>query len=149
MLNRILDRRIVTLEGQRLPKGFRYAGQGRLDLEAYLAQPDPIAALDGLLQLIRTAGGEPALAPGFLAHLGNRIGRSARQATPLRHDAWVTGAASAEKLEGTARKTFCVDRTRWGSPVVKAGETVEFHRDAGGRYTYERGGNQYTVGSGS
>lgn len=64
---------------------------------------------------------------------------------PPRRDAWVTGAASAEKLEGTARKAFCVDRTRWGSPVVKAGETVEFQRDAGARYTYERGGNQYTV----
>ncbi|MGT2509659.1 SNF2-related protein [Cupriavidus basilensis] len=145
VLNRILDHRIVPLEGQRLPKGIRYAGHGRLDIEAYLVLPNPIAALDGLLQMIRAAGGEPELAPGFLAHLGNRIRRSARQATPLRHDAWVTGAASAEKLEGTARKAFCVDRTRWGSPAVKAGETVEFHRDAAGRYTYERGGNQYTV----
>ncbi len=37
VLNRILAHRIVPLEGQRLPEGFRHAGQGRLDIEAILA----------------------------------------------------------------------------------------------------------------
>lgn len=145
VLNRIFERRIVALDGQRLPKGFRYAGQARLDLEAYMVQADPMAAFDGLLRLIRSAGGEPVLAKGFLAHFGARLRRSLRQATPLRHIAWIAGSASAETLEGIARKTFCVDRTRWGSPVVKAGETLKFARTDGGRYTYERAGQSYTV----
>jgi hypothetical protein len=42
VLNRILDHRIVPLEGLRLPKGFRYAGHGRFDIEVYLAQPQSL-----------------------------------------------------------------------------------------------------------
>lgn len=60
VLNRILAHRIVPLEGQRLPEGFRHAGQGRLDIEAYLAQSNPIAALDGLPQMIRRRRGAGA-----------------------------------------------------------------------------------------
>ncbi|MCM2248938.1 hypothetical protein, partial [Klebsiella pneumoniae] len=70
VLNRALDSRIVPMDGQRLPNGMRYAGSGRLDLEAYMVQDDPMAALDSLLRLIRDAGGVPQLAPGFLEHFG-------------------------------------------------------------------------------
>ncbi|SDP72286.1 hypothetical protein SAMN04488595_11840 [Ralstonia sp. 25mfcol4.1] len=59
---------IVPMDGQRLPNGMCYAGSGSLNLEAYLVQDDPMAALDSLLRLIRDAGGVPQLAPGFLEH---------------------------------------------------------------------------------
>ncbi|MGX6564880.1 hypothetical protein [Cupriavidus necator] len=48
--------------------GFRYAGTGRLDLEAYLVQEDPIAALGQLVRLVKRASGEPQFARGFLEH---------------------------------------------------------------------------------
>uniref|UniRef100_UPI003F49AF8E hypothetical protein n=1 Tax=Cupriavidus necator TaxID=106590 RepID=UPI003F49AF8E len=76
VLNRVLERRIVSLEGQRLPRGFRYAGTGRLDLEAYLVQPDPIGALGELVGLVKAAGGEPEFAQGFLEHFRQRLRRS-------------------------------------------------------------------------
>ncbi|HVI89366.1 MAG TPA: DEAD/DEAH box helicase [Dongiaceae bacterium] len=145
VLNRVLDRRIVSPDGQRLPKGFYYAGTGRLDLETYLMQDDPVAALGKLLQLIAAAGGEPVLAPGFLAHFGRRVRRSRRQAMPLRHVAYVSGAASASTLAGIARCTFALDPTRWGSPLVKAGEAVILDRDAGGRYRFCKDGAEFVM----
>jgi hypothetical protein len=110
VLNRVLDCRIRPLDGQRLPQGMHYAGSGRLDLEAYLVQDDPMAALDGLLRLIRGAGGVPQLAPGFLKHFRKRVRRSARQATPLRHTVWTTGVNAAERSSAWPSKAML--RTR-------------------------------------
>lgn len=136
VLNRIYGRRIYSRDGHRLPRGFRYAGQGLLDMETYLVQPEPLVALDDLLERIRAVGGVPRYAPGFLAHLKRRLLRSERQATPLRHVAWTTGTGSLEAVTGTAKETHKVDTTKWGSPLIKAGQQVAFPRDDDGRYRY-------------
>lgn len=136
VLNRIYGRRIYSRDGHRLPRGFRYAGQGLLDMETYLVQPEPLVALDDLLERIRAVGGVPRYAPGFLAHLKRRLLRSERQATPLRHVAWTTGTGSLEAVTGTAKETHKVDTTKWGSPLIKAGQQVAFRRDDDGRYRY-------------
>lgn len=83
----------------RLPRGFRYAGQGLLDMETYLVQPDPLVALEELLGRIRAVGGVPRVSPGFLEHFQRRASRSQRQATPLRHVAWTTGAGSMDAVD--------------------------------------------------
>ncbi|SPS02896.1 Helicase superfamily protein II (fragment) [Cupriavidus taiwanensis] len=72
--NRLFERRILPLDGQRLPHGMRYAGSGRLDLEAYLVQDDPMAALDSLLRLIREAGGVPGWHRASWSILGSGCG---------------------------------------------------------------------------
>ena len=56
VLNRVLESPIVSLESQRLSRGLRYAGTGRLDLEAHLAKDDPIGALDKLVKLVKGCG---------------------------------------------------------------------------------------------
>lgn len=145
VLNRVLERRIVSLEGQRLPSGFRYAGTGRLDLEAYLVQDDPVRALGKLVSLVKHAGGEPEFAPGFLKHFRRRMRRSLRQALPLRHAVWTIGVGAVDQLAAVATKTHLVDTTVWGSPVVKAGQAVQFARQADGRYAYEVCGKRYVV----
>ncbi|SPC24803.1 DEAD/DEAH box helicase [Cupriavidus taiwanensis] len=145
VLNRLLERRILPLDGQRLPHGMRYAGSGRLDLEAYLVQDDPMAALGSLLRLIRDAGGVPELAPGFLEHFGKRLRRSVRQATPLRHTVWTTGVNAAEAISGVALKSHVADPLKWGSPVIKAGEAVAFVRQPDGRYAYQAGNAQFVL----
>ncbi|CAG9165622.1 SNF2-related protein [Cupriavidus pinatubonensis] len=145
VLNRVLESRIVSLEGQRLPRGFRYAGTGRLDLEAYLAQDDPIGALDRLIKLVKAAGGEPEFAPGFLEHFRRRLRRSARQALPLRHAVWTTGAGQADTMVGAATKSHVVDPSSWGSPVIKAGQEVRFDRLPDGNYAYECAGKLYSM----
>ena len=143
--NEILDRRIVSLEGQRLPRGFRYAGQARLDIETYLVQEDPHAALESLVQLIEGAGGSPEFADGFLTHFSRRLRRSRRQSVPLSHVVWANSAQRADEVEGIARKTHVTDPTKWGSPVVTAGQRMRFSRVDAGRYLYEVAGTRYEL----
>ncbi|KXV11125.1 helicase [Caballeronia megalochromosomata] len=143
VLNALLVKRIYSRDGHRLPRGFRYSGQGLLDMETYLVQDDPVAAFDQLLARIRSVGGEPRLAPGFLEHFHRRMRRSARQAIPLRHVAWTTGAGSRDQVSGIAKETHKVDATRWASPLIKAGDDVQFDREADGRYRYALQGVWY------
>jgi hypothetical protein len=143
VLNRVYDSRIFSREGHRLPRGFRYAGQGLLGMETYLVQPEPITALEKLFERIRSVGGVPRFAPGVIEHFQRRAARSERQATPLRHVAWTTGTGSMDSATGTARETHKVDTTKWASPLIKAGQPVEFRRDADGRYRYSLNGTTY------
>ncbi|MFP3646568.1 SNF2-related protein [Paraburkholderia sp. SIMBA_054] len=143
VLNSVFVERIYSRDGHRLPRGFRYAGQGLLDLETYLMQDHPRAALDRLLDRIRSVGGAPQFAPGFLEHFERRARRCIRQATPLRHVAWTTGAGSSDNVTGKARETHKVDATRWASPLVMAGESVNFAREDDGRYRYVVKGANY------
>ncbi|WP_250479738.1 MULTISPECIES: SNF2-related protein [unclassified Caballeronia] len=143
VLNAVLVKRIYSRDGHRLPRGFRYSGQGLLDMETYLVQDDPVAAFGQLLDRIRSVGGEPQLAPGFMEHLRRRMRRSARQAIPLRHVAWTTGAGSRDQVSGIAKETHKVNATRWASPLIKAGDEVQFHREADGRYRYALHGVWY------
>ncbi|WP_434667797.1 SNF2-related protein [Paraburkholderia sp. A3BS-1L] len=136
VLNAVYDHRIFSRDGHRLPQGFRYAGQGKLDLEAYLVQEDPFTAFDQLLACIRDAGGEPVVAEGLREHLRARIRRSQRQAIPLRHVVYTTGAGSAKLVTGTAKATHKVDGSRWASPLIKVGDAVAFEREDDGRYRY-------------
>jgi hypothetical protein len=143
VLNRVYDSRIFSREGHRLPRGFRFAGQGLLDMETYLVQPEPVTALGKLFERIQAAGGVPQAAPGFIEHFKRRAARTERQATPLRHVAWTTGTGSMDNASGTARETHKVDTTKWGSPLIKAGQSVAFRRDDDGRYRYSVNGTPY------
>jgi len=143
VLNAVLVKRIYSRDGHRLPRGFRYSGQGLLDIETYLVQDDPVAAFGQLLDRIRSVGGEPQLAPGFMEHLRRRMRRSARQAIPLRHVAWTTGAGSRDQVSGIAKETHKVEATRWASPLIKVGDEVQFDREADGRYRYALHGVWY------
>jgi hypothetical protein len=136
VLNAVFVKRIYSRDGHRLPRGFRYSGQGLLDMETYLVQDDPVGALDQLMTRIRSVGGEPQLAPGFMEHFRRRLRRSVQQAIPLRHVAWTTGAGSRNAVSGLARATHKVDATRWTSPPIKAGDAVQFERVEDGRYRY-------------
>ncbi|SAK94967.1 SNF2-related protein [Caballeronia catudaia] len=143
VLNAVFVKRIYSRDGRRLPRGFRYSGQGLLDMETYLIQDDPVAAFDQLLTRFRSVGGEPQLAPGFMEHFRRRMRRSVRQAIPLRHAAWTTGAGSRDVVSGTAKETHKVDATRWASPLIKAGDAVQFERVDNGRYRYALHGVPY------
>lgn len=132
----------------RHPKGFRYTGQGVLDMEVHLAQTDPEASFAAFLEDIRAAGGAPVVDPGLRGYLKRRIRASARQATPLRHTVWVPegqAAVHADTVVGTSRRTMVANPKVWGSPLIKAGQEVSFTRNGSGGYDFSYGEALYTL----
>lgn len=148
VLNAVYRDRIATVAvpEHRYPKGILYDGQGALDLEAHLAQPDPFSSFDRLLDAIRAAGGDPVCAPGLREHFKRRVERSRRQSVPLAHTIWSPqGAVSSDRLVGTSRKLQVADQKMWGSPTIKAGEEVEFHKGADGCYSFTVAGKEFSA----
>lgn len=114
----------------RYPRGVRFTGQGRLDIEVHLAQDDPLASLSGLFDEIRHAGGEPDVDPGLSNHVRRRTRQDAIARTPHRRTVWVEGAGGGNggAFIARARRTHCVVLGVWGAPVIRAGQDIEFTR---------------------
>lgn len=133
---------------QRLPRGFKYSGQGVLDIEVHLAQDEPMASFQGLLDLIQGAGGMPDVDPGVIGYLRRRARQSARQAMPLRHTVWMPeGVASSEANEvvGKARRDRVANPKAWGSPLIAKGQTVVFTRNNKGGYDFKLQEKSFTL----
>ncbi|MFC5550227.1 SNF2-related protein [Massilia aerilata] len=143
--NAVLDKRIFSTQHHRLPKGVQFNGQGKLDVEAYLAQEQPVAAFKGFVEAIREAGGEPVLQPSVLETLERKVRRHRRAAMALKHTIWTRGASSMASIIGIAKRTHNVDPTKWLSPVIKEGEAVEFTRAEEGGYRYQKNGKNYLI----
>lgn len=129
VMNEVLDRSLEVgrPENHRYPRGVEFSGQGVLDVEIHLAQPDPQASLNAFLKTIRAAGGRPEIDEGFKNYFAKRIRGLEREITPFRHTVYLPkGAVStgSKGITGRARKTFVLDPTVWGSPLLKAGQKV-------------------------
>lgn len=145
VLNAVYRDRIATvaMSEHRYPHGLKYDGEGVLDLEAHIAQDDPMGSLEYLFDLIRQGGGEPVCAPGFMEHFRGRVRKSRRQAAPLAHVVWDQQGGCRGTVTGRARKSHVADPKTWGSPVIKAGEGIVFTLTEGGAYLFSVGGKQY------
>jgi hypothetical protein len=146
VLNAVYRNRIetVAVPEHRYPKGTKYVGQGALDIEAHLAQPDPLASFEELFNQIRRAGGNPVAAPGLMEFFRKRIRQSRRQATPLAHVVFDPLGGADDLLEGTALKTHLADPKIWGSPTIKAGAVINFTNTGGNNYGFSVAGRQYS-----
>jgi hypothetical protein len=71
-------------QGERLPDGIHYRGQGVFDLQNLLAQDDPAQAFVAFLDRIRDLGYQPRPDPGLLPWLQRAKRRLDRHRTPLR-----------------------------------------------------------------
>lgn len=109
----------------RYPASVRYSGQGALDLEAHLAQDDPEASFAALLATIRAADAVPVVNSGLFRHLRKRIRLRERQRVPLRHvvKGMGTQVKDGATFTGTALKHRQINSKRWGSGLVRQGET--------------------------
>ena len=143
--NAILGKRIHSTETNRLPIGVKFSGQGRLDIEVYLLQDNPIDALHSFVKLISENGGQVDLNPSVFRTLQNRLKSCRRQSMPLSHAVWSRGANSSDLVVGIARKTHNVDVSKWISPVIKQGEEVQFHRQPSGTFKYQKGGAEFEI----
>jgi len=143
--NAVLCKHVYSSEHHRLPNGIRFDGQGKLDVEAYLMQQQPLEAFYKFVESIRAAGGEPRLQPGVIETLGRKQRKHKRATMALKHTVWTRGASSLKNVVGAAKKTHNVDPKQWVSPVIQQGEEVEFKRADSGMYSYEKKGREYLI----
>lgn len=143
--NAILGKRVFSTEHHRLPKGIKYSGQGKLDVEVYLIQDEPMKAFDEFLELIVKAKGIPVLHSSVRETLQKKITRNKRSVMPLKHTIWSRGAGNADRVTGIARKSHNVNPSKFISPVIKGGEEMTFDRQPSGLFMYEKSGQNYTL----
>lgn len=132
VLNAVHRERLAWSDTHRYPHGVKTAGQGQLDLEIHLVQPDPLQSLANLFELIRASGGVPAVDPALLHYARKRIRALAITNTPLRLYTFVqkgdvipTANPQSGVLSAVCRKKHLLNPTRWGSPLVKVGEAMQ------------------------
>ena len=131
----------------RYPKGVFYTGQGKFDVEVHLAQSDPLASFHRFISDITDAGGTPIVDPGLSGYLARRIRQSARELTPFAHtinvpEGW---AGNDETMTGAARKRHLANPGVWGSPVIQAGDVIEFSATNDGRFSYSAGAKDFIL----
>lgn len=94
------------------PANVRYAGQGVLDLEVHLAQRDPFASVQAVIDRIAALGMTPEVDPGLWGFLRRRQRRYARETIPVRrwiwrpqggdHAAWLLGQVCVRAVASVA-----------------------------------------------
>lgn len=127
VLNALMRHRLQPIEGLRRPAGWVYAGQGVFDIEAYLAQPDPVGALRAVANQVREAGGIPEFAAGLVEHLQRSARRVRRERTPFRLEV-ASAFGEVDRMQARPRRLMQIDPDRWGSAVLRPSETVQFER---------------------
>jgi len=123
-------------EGRRLPKGVEFDGQGLLDVEQHLAQPDPLLSFNQLIRTIQTAGATPEVDAGVFGYIKRRAKEVEREREPLRHVVRGTNPNKVTYATGMAKQNHMLDKSSWTSPVIKRGDTFVFTPDADGAFTY-------------
>jgi len=134
VLNRVLTERMPTRPRgagfSPIPRGVRYTGQGKLDLEVHLAQEDPVGSLGNLLLEISDVGGKPTACPTLLGYLRHAARRAAVRRVPMRQVAYVPGAEHAQAwLAGNDHATFTLT-CPWMSEreLLRTGTRIEAQR---------------------
>jgi hypothetical protein len=100
------------VNGLRQAEGLTWSGQGRLDIQNYVAQPDPAAAFAEFVALIKAAGGTPTVDPAIPILLERKVRRAQLLAEPFRHEVVVTDGglsrwiAEQDQVIGICRKPF-------------------------------------------
>lgn len=149
VLNAVLVRRLSDVPVDfRRPEEFKYTGQGKLDIEVHLAQPDPVGSFSAFLEEIRKAGGTPVVHSGVWGYLKRRIRQSLRQQTPLGHTVYVpdgVAGAANDRVVATARRGLVADTKIWGSPYIPAGESIAFQKEQDGNWQFQFKGQSYRI----
>lgn len=129
----------------RYPKGVRFTGQGVLDVETHLAQDDPSASFAAFISDIEKAGGLPVVDVGLLNYLKKRTSELQRRRTPFRHVVKVPFKPQLAHISGKAREMHMAVANVFGSPVIRAGEEINFDRIGEGQYSFSVRGKSFEI----
>lgn len=130
-------------EGHRHPKGVKFTGQGKLDLEVHLAQADPMDSFREFLSEIEQAGGVPVVHMGLMRYLRRKIKENAKKRVPFRHVVRMPFSGGS-KLTAKARVTHVAVAGIWGSPAIRMGQEIEFEQK-GEKYSYQLAGQTFEI----
>lgn len=134
VMNAVYRKKVASTEFHRLPAGVKFAGQGLLDIQVILAAADPQHTFDGLLHVIKKAGGLPLVDPGLQNHLARLIRSKPRLTTPMGH--WVFRSEHANTITAVAKCRVPTDAAFMMAPAVKTGQSVTLTRtDDGWSFT--------------
>lgn len=121
-----------------MPRGIRaaeeveWAGQGWFDMQNYLAQPDPTAALAEFAVLIQRAGGKPEVDPAIPRILARKARRQEIEREPFRHVAFINDGGLSRWLDANDQVTgTCTEPLTfgyWPQRCTEIGEAVTFTR---------------------
>lgn len=138
VLNGLYEEDVLPIEKHRYPAGLRYVGQARLWLDVLLAQEDPKAAFDGVIESIRAHGGDPLVSTTLAGYWRKLIRRHQRAMEPYRH--WVLSEQGGV-MQAVARRSQLLVAGDLKSPPIRQGERVTA-RALGGEYEIEKGGQR-------
>ncbi len=119
--NALMMRRLISTHLHRYPSKTRYAGQLRLSLDVLALQDDPWSALDSLIELIESAGGEPVVTDQLRGGLAAVVREHRKMSVPYGRVVYRKGSPS---FKATARRMAMINRYQRGA-VVAQGEVVE------------------------
>lgn len=122
IMNALLEDVTLHQVGHRYPKNINYIGDGKLLLDVYLLQPDPQAAFNQTLQIIRDAGGDPVVSPTLQGYWKKLLKRHLRAALPYRH---VIKTANNPTLTLTTKRGMLLEQGNVKSPALKKGHRLE------------------------
>lgn len=131
-----------------LPKGVQYSGQGVLDIEVHLTQLDPMSSFQSFIDSIEGVGAIPVVDQGLYNYFKRRIRQHERAITPMRHTIYSPEGYlldASEAVSGVARKTHNTNPAQWLSPVINAGDVVEFSPDGNNCFNYDVKGQTFTI----
>lgn len=146
VMNGLLRGPVTRTETHRYPTGVNYLGEGALLVGTYLLQQDPLASLQGTINLIEELGGTPAVDPGLIGYMRKMARRVKIDRTPFRHVVRADSATAAKlgQVSATALTNVIVNPKVWGGPVIKAGQSVTVDYD-GYKYRYSTEDGAHTL----
>ncbi|MBD1389473.1 DEAD/DEAH box helicase [Neiella sp. HB171785] len=120
--NALMQAPVEIGERHRYPTNMRYVGSGRLLLDVYLQQDDPLEAFESTIAIIRQAGGTPQISPSLQGYFAKLVKRHERNMVAFRK---TVKQATVPTTTITAKRGMLLRQGDVNSPVIRKGEVLE------------------------
>lgn len=111
----------VERDRHRYPKGIDCIGSGLLLLDVHLAQDDPKASFNSLIERINISGGQAIVTPTLSGYFSKCFKRLKRDQIPFRK---TIKEVATPYITVTAKRTMLLEQCNTQAPIVKKGEVL-------------------------